>query len=240
MKNQFFKEIYARVTSWFWSLFRKTGRIPRFDERSRDYPVILDGVPTELRSVMWRRTLPALNQGRKSSCTGNAVVGVLATEPNSSDGVADTIQFNQDLALKLYSLATTLDSFGWEYPPTDKGSSCLAAMKAAKKLGLIKEYRWCFGIQDVLRTLSYVGPVVTGINWYSGFNSPDSSGEIHLSGDPTGGHAIQLIGIDVVGKKVWAVNSWGTRWGIDGRFSISFDLMEQLLAERGEGVVAVV
>jgi hypothetical protein len=239
MIAEFFNKIYVQLSNWISSLFRKTGRIPLFDERSKDYPVILDGVPTELRSVMWRRNLPALDQGRKSSCTGNAVVGALATEPNVSDGIADRITFNQQLAIDIYSKATTLDKFGWTYPPTDRGSSCLAAMKAAKAMGLIKQYRWCFGIQDILRTLSYIGPVITGINWYSGFNRPDSSGEIHLSGEKTGGHAIQLIGIDVENQKVWAVNSWGSRWGIQGRFCISFQLMERLLKERGEGVVAI-
>jgi hypothetical protein len=100
----------------------------------------------------------------------------LATEPNASDGIADKIKFDQALAVKIYSRATEIDPFVGSYPPKDTGSSVLSAMKAAKEMGLISEYRWCFGAEEVLIALSNPGPVEIGVRWYEGFDKPDCNG----------------------------------------------------------------
>lgn len=229
-----------RLFGWFGLFTRRLGRHVRFDERSRDYRVLLDGVPVTLRARTWERAVPAFNQGSLGSCTGNAVLGLIVTEPNDRDSFADKIVANQTLAVALYSRATSLDQFNGEYPPEDTGSSVLSAMKAAKEMWLIKEYRWCFGIEDVLRTLSYVGPVVIGCNWYAGFDKPNSYGQVFPTGGIRGGHAFELLGIDPDERLVWGINSWGSRWGKSGRFSIGFDDLHKLLKEDGEAVTVKV
>lgn len=237
---------WARLLGWVGIFHRRLGRHIRFDERSRHYRVVLDNTPTDLRNMLWDRQLPPLNQGHLGSCTGNAVVGLLATRPNDRDHPLDDescafedIDSAQDLAIDLYSRATEIDQYQGHYPPTDTGSSVLSAMKAARQAGLIREYRWCFDLNDVLRTLSHVGPVAIGIHWYSGFDSPDSSGLIKVRGRVRGGHAVELLGIDVEKKVVFGVNSWGSRWGNRGRFCMSYADLGRLLKERGEAVVAV-
>ena len=198
-------------------------------------PVYCAEMPTH-HTLVTRRNGKILISG---NCTGNAVVGLLATHPNDIDGIADNTNFSEGLAVNLYSRATELDQYVGTYPPDDTGSSVLSAMKAAKEYLLIEEYRWCFGLEDVLRTLSYVGPVAIGVNCYAGFYRPDSKGLIKISGERRGGHAVELLGIDAKNKVVWGINSWGRWWGKCGRFCMSFDDLNRLLKERGEAVTIV-
>lgn len=214
---------------------KRLGRHVQFDERSRAFRVQAPGAP--LVSKLWPRRLKPLNQGATGSCTGNALVGVLATEPYARPGT----NYTQTLARKVYAKATELDSISGIWPPTDTGSTVLCAMKAAQSMGLITGYSWCFGADDVLRTLSTIGPVEIGLNWYSGFDKPmPRSGLVKASGIVQGGHAFELHGLDVQKELVWAYNSWGAKWGVKGRFCFSFETLRRLLKEDGEAVAPIV
>jgi hypothetical protein len=73
---------------------------------------------------------------------------------------------------QLYWEAQKIDRWpGGAYPgaePHMEGSSVLAAVKVAKRLGYIEEYRWAFGIEDVKKAISEIGPVILGVPWYEG------------------------------------------------------------------------
>lgn len=222
---------------WTGLLSRRLGRHENFDEKSKEHRAITPEVERTLKTKMWKRELPPLNQGRLGSCSGNSCVGLLATEPNCHDGVGDNIKFDEDLAVKIYSKATEIDPFQGTYPPTDTGSSVLSTMKVAKSLGLISEYKWCFGVEEVLIALSNLGPVAVGVKWYEGFQKPDCDGLVKISGNIRGGHAFELIGIDVEKRVVWAMNSWGKFWGKNGMFCFSFEDLDRLLKENGEAVM---
>jgi hypothetical protein len=174
--------------------------------------------------------LKAFNQGDLGSCTGNGAVGVVCTEPYRKPGA----KYTEALARKVYSQATKDDTIAGAYPPKDTGSTVLAAMKALRDLGLAKGYHWCFGLDDVLKTLSTIGPVEVGVSWYEGFDKPSASGLVKISGAVRGGHAFELLGVDAEKKLVWAINSWGPDWGHDGRFAISWKDLDRLLHEDGE------
>ena len=217
----------------------RLGRHIHFDERSRAYRVVFKEEQQTLVTKIWDRPLPPLDQGNVGSCSGNGCVGVLATAPNNTDGVGDSVEFCEALAIQIYTRASQIDDFPGAYPEQDTGSSVLAVMKAAKELGLIAGYRWCIGIDDVLRTLSHIGSVEVGVQWYSNFDRPDNTGLVSVGGELEGGHAFELVGIDVERQVVWAVNSWGPNWGIGGRFCISFDDLRKLLTDAGEAVMVL-
>lgn len=139
-------------------------------------------------------------------------------------------------AVRIYSEATVLDGFDGTYPPDDNGSSGLAACKAAKNEGLIGSYRWAFGLDEALAAL-VLSPVMVGVGWYDGFDAPNPEGLVHVSGSIRGGHEFTLIGLDVKAETVFAVNSWGTGWGLHGRFCFSFADLSRLLTEDGDAVV---
>ena len=112
-------------------------------------------------------------------------------------------------------------------------------MKALKALGWTTGYVWCFGLDDVLKTLSTIGPVEVGINWYEGFDKPNASGLVKISGAVRGGHAFEILGVDAKKKIVIAENSWGTTYGVGGRFSFSWKDLDRLLNESGEAATVV-
>jgi hypothetical protein len=207
----------------------RLGRHLHFDDRSWNFPVTLrKGAAIQTR--IWNRTLKAFNQGDLGSCTGNGAVGVLCTEPYKQPGV----RYSEALARKVYSQATRDDTIVGAWPPKDTGSTVLGAMKALKDAGLAKGYQWCFSLDDVLKTLATVGPVEVGLNWYEGFDKPDAKGLVKLGGSVRGGHAFELLGVDAERKLVWAINSWGPDWGLNGRFAFSWKDLDRLLHEQGE------
>ena len=207
----------------------RLGRHLHFDERSKAFPVSLPKA-AKIVTRTWERTLAAFDQGDLGSCTGNGAVGVVCTAPYKQKGA----RYTEALARKVYSKATRDDVIVGVWPPQDTGSTVLGAMKALKDLGYATGYHWCFGLDDVLKTLSTLGPVEVGVNWYEGFDKPDASGLAKVSGEMRGGHAFELIGVDAEKKLVWAVNSWGSDWGLRGRFAFSWKDLDRLLHEDGE------
>ena len=69
--------------------------------------------------------------------------------------------------------------------------------KAAKQLGLISSYRHAFGVEHALEAL-VLRPVITGIRWYTSFDTPDSNGLVEIASGATvrGGHEIVADEID--------------------------------------------
>jgi hypothetical protein len=212
----------------------RLGRHIHFDERSRNYRVPVTSSATIVTRT-WARTVKPFDQGNLGSCTGNGAAGALATAPLFVKGKT----YNEALAVKIYSRATVDDSIVGTYPPTDTGSTVLAAMKACKDLKLASGYNWCFSLNDVLLTLSTIGPVDVGVNWYSGFDNPTAAGKVKISGSVRGGHSFEILGVDTKAKTVLAENSWGASWGLAGRFIFSWANLERLLSEQGEAASIV-
>lgn len=187
---------------------------------------------TRIRTV--KHEVPSwlpLDQGDIGSCTANALVGALAIAPNKP---AKT--FTEQDALALYARETADEGYPW--PPNDPGGSGLAVCKAAKEMGLVKSYRHAFGVTNALRTL-VTRPVITGINWYSSFDHPNRDGLVTITPSAVvrGGHEIVATGLDAENQLVWFLNSWGSSWGKNGTFAMSWDDWDRLLHEEGDVTV---
>jgi hypothetical protein len=207
------------------------GRLVEHDPRSLNFPFPVTDVP--LVTKTWGRYGTILNQGNLGSCTGNAIAGACNCKIIH---IPDTVAFHEKDAVHAYSVATQLDGFPGAYPPDDTGSSGLAACKAAKSFGWITSYQHAFDINSALQALMH-GPVITGVNWYEGFDNPDASGYVKISGQIRGGHEFVIRGYRALTKLVWADNSWGSSWGYYGRFCFSVDTWAQLLSEQGDVTV---
>lgn len=220
------------------SLHPRFDRLVRFDERSRAFPVreLFDTEP--LSSKKWRCDVH-LDQGAEGACAGFGVTHELVAHPKAVDGLDAKFAREQ-----IYWEAQKIDSWpGGSYPgasPFYEGTSVLAAIKVAQKLGYFDEYRWAFGLDDVVTTLSQLGPVVLGVNWYEGMSRPDSAGLIRVSGTKLGGHCILAKGVKVKKQQIMLHNSWGPNWGpIGGDCFISFADLDRLLSESGEAVIPI-
>lgn len=210
---------------------KRLGRHIDHDPKSRDFPA----TGAAIQSVFHLRRLPILDQGSLGSCTGNAMAGLLCTDPNGRvmGGLDLAARWTEDQAIDLYKLATRLDGFDGTYPPEDTGSSGLGVAKAAKRYGLISSYWHAFGLEHALRALT-LRPVIFGINWYEGFDNPDEKGLVKIEGSVRGGHEVEACGINTGNYLVYLANSWGPMWGLQGYFTMSFDDLGQLLDEGGD------
>jgi hypothetical protein len=209
---------------------KRLGRHINHDPRSLDF-----AAPRQpITSVCHRAEGLPLNQGEVGSCTAEALCGALDSEPNVDGRV-----FNQEDALKVYTEETILEKE--PYPEHDPGGSGLEVCKAARKMGLIQSYQHAFGVEHALEAL-VVRPVITGINWYTSFDHPDpQTGLVEIAPDATvrGGHEIVADEIDAENELVWFWNSWGSGWGVEGRFCMSFATWDQLLKEHGDVTVPI-
>lgn len=207
------------------------GRRVEFDEASRRYPIRTLLRPALRTSKMWD-CYAQLDQGNVGACVGFSWAGELAATPEAVPGVSDST------GTALYDRAQLLDQ--WADTPPEEGSSVLAGAKAVTEAGWLAEYRWAFGLDDLLDALSQFGPAVLGIPWLDGMMSTDAAGFIHAIGGKRGGHAILARGVNVEIGAVWLHNSWGPDWGQGGGAWISFDDLRALLADDGEACIPVV
>lgn len=105
-------------------------------------------------------------------------------------------------------------------------------------------YRWVLpdesdAVDVIVTALLTQSPVMLGVNWYSGFDSPTATGDVKISGSIRGGHAFTLTGVSTKYRRVRAKNSWGTSWGHNGHFRFSFDDLARLVHEDGEAAVCI-
>lgn len=208
----------------------KLGRLPHFDERSKNFPIRAIAPTREPVTREWE-TGPTLNQGILSACVGFSWVHYLTSFPQQSLG------FNEHHALGIYKTAQMID----EYPgEAYEGTSCLAGVKALKLLysTVIDSYRWAFSLEDVLCAVSFISPVVLGIDWTTEMFEP-VMGFITPRGRKVGGHAITATGVNMELSYVTLKNSWGPEWGNEGKCKITFGDLEKLLKRKGEACIAI-
>jgi hypothetical protein len=69
--------------------------------------------------------------------------------------------------------------------------------------------------------------------------SPAADGRVTPTGSIAGGHEFVADEVDAENERVWFSNSWGTGWGVEGRFFMTFADFGRLLAEQGDVTIFV-
>lgn len=203
-----------------------------FDEQSREYPISALTTTKRPRSYTWRIGPPSpLDQGREGACVGFAWVHELMARPSEVRTVA-----TRD-AMDVYRAAQKIDEWAGE---AYEGTSILAGAKILQQRGWIQQYRWAFGIDELIMGVGYNGPAVIGIPWYSGMYDPDADGVLRIAGSLVGRHAILTRRVNMRRETFTVRNSWG-RWGKNGSgdAEVPFETMERLLKNWGEACFAV-
>lgn len=201
---------------------------PSHDDRSRKFPVsaILDThIP---RSYTWRCDVH-MDQGREGACVGFGTAHEIAARPKVHP-------VTEILARAIYTEAKKID----EWPGENyDGTSVLAGMKIAQRMGFYGGYRWAFTLNDALTAISRHGPAVIGVWWHEGMVFPDKDGLIRPTGSKVGGHCILVKGVSVTKKLIRLHNSWGPFWGAGGDAYMSWDDFGALLDDDGECAIPV-
>jgi hypothetical protein len=141
-------------------------------------------------------------------------------------------------AVSVYAQATHHDHILGVYPPFDTGSSGLAVMRVMKTRGWISGYKHAFSPSHAIGALM-LGPGISGLTWLTGCDEPDAHGVVRYRGTVRGGHEVELVGYDAGARLVWFCNSWGTSWGKDGYFAMSYDDFALALADHGDATFPV-
>lgn len=214
----------------------RLARLTHFDKRSLSYPVRAAVAGKAPRSFTWSCS-KWLDQGSEGACVGFSMTHELVARPAVvTKGMTPT--FARE---KVYWEAQKVDPWeGGSYPgarPFYEGTSVLAGVQTLQKLGYIEEYRWAFGLEDLVLAVGYCGPAVLGIAWYEGMFDIAPCGYLHVTGQPAGGHAILCNGVSVTKRTFNLHNSWGKSWGNKGDATITWDEMDRLLHEEGEAVI---
>lgn len=211
---------------------KRLGRHVHHDPRSRSFPA---QQATKLISVRHTSAGLPLNQGQVGSCTANALCGALNSRPHWA---AEQPTLGEPDAVFVYSAEEVLQGSG-PYPPNDQGGSGTEVCQAAKNLGWLSSYQHALGLEHALAAL-VIRPVIIGIDWYTSFDTPSSSGLIALAAGATvrGGHELDVDEIDMENKLIGGWQSWGpTDWPAGGRFYLSFTDFGSLLAAQGDVTV---
>jgi hypothetical protein len=221
----------------------RLGRHVQHDPRSLRYA---HGVlpKTAIRSVDWTRRAPIFDQGDLGSCTGNAAAGLVGTDSQARAGLTsvtvgeEVLPVDEDFAVRLYELATSLDEFDGQYPPTDTGSSGIGAAKALVKLGLATKYSHAFSL-TALQSALQSGPVMAGTVWLNSMFNTDRDGYVIVdrkSGE-AGGHEYVISAYDAARQAYRLDNSWGTSWGMRGSAWYRQADLQWLLSQDGDVTV---
>lgn len=213
-----------------------TGLIPVWDERSRGYPIreLLTAAPRQDKD--WPLSI-YLDQLQEGACVGFTGAEEAAAEPVVVRGVNDA------LGRRIYAEAQKIDP--WANTPHE-GTTMIAGATVMMTLGFWTEYRWAFGIDDVIDTLVQFGPVAFAGPWYPPMFNPTAEGQLVMDGQATAGHAITGRKLDWARGRVWIRNHWlrkpdgnGSFWGVNGEAFFPIETLDKWLKSGGQCMVPV-
>lgn len=219
----FLEKLWFKLT--LWSKKRKLDVSQKEDPRNKEFPLetIFEDTPGSIKSKRWKCPI-RLNQGPEGMCVAFGIKHWTATEPNK----LDQLPTYKD-AKELYNKIQKNDRWpGEDY----SGTSLEDGLKMLKKEGSISEFRWSYNTKDIIKCIVGFGPLIFVIPTYQGFYYPKiMTGEILPKGKIVGWHCILCNEYDVKNDRIWFVNSWGKKYGKDGRCWMSSKTLDKCFKE---------
>ena len=163
----------------------------------------------------WENPL-RLDQGREGACVGFGWTGYLNSAPV-------THNFDSNYALSLYHEITQRDEYPGDWRTGQSGTSVRSGAKDVRRRGFIQAYAFTYDAEDIALWILNQGPVVIGVPWLTGMDTPAPPGYFALvRGRLRGGHCVVVDQVSWYGagdrrNRFGFANSWGTRYGNQGR-----------------------
>ena len=213
---------------------RGLGWRPAEDERDYKAEDYFTAVAAEKTSgkAHWANPIQ-LDQGSEGACVGFGWTGFLNAQPVKHE-------YGNEIGFDIYHRAQEID----EWPGEDySGTSVRAGAKVIKEREHINTYAFTQDVEILSLFILNNGPTPIGVAWHQGMDRVDSEGYIYPTGSVRGGHCVIVDGV------VWGVegevdrfrirNSWGSRWGLNGRCRIKAEDLQQLLSSGGTACMAI-
>lgn len=196
------------------------------------------------------------DQGRLGSCTAQALAGNLEFLDKKIDAqyidvsrlfiyynerlLMDTVEYDSGASLRIG--IKTLKNYGacaetlWPYQISLFDDKPPEKCYADAKEHTIISYHRINGLSEMLACLGEGYPFVFGFTVYESFESPKvaATGEVAMpkkKEKSIGGHAVMAAGYNLAKKRFLVRNSWGTKWGKKGYFTMPFEYLETLAAD---------
>jgi len=188
-----------------------------------------------------------LDQGNLGDCVANAFKFAISSQTNKRVQISrlflyaicrilDNTPLNQDSGTTVRTASSSILKYGiineTVYDYNISLFSNLPPLSVFKSATYLQHYKYTFINQNELSIKQCLiinkTPIIFGFMVYSSFMStsvtntgivpmPDLSTETLM-----GGHCTCIIGYDDVTKMFTCVNSWGTNWGINGKFYMPY------------------
>jgi len=207
---------------------RKFGRIPSsIDERDWDLGDFITPTFRVAREAKLDFPCVPLDQENTSHCVGFSMAHFGINLPTW------TAYSKQD-AHQLYYKCKEVDGD----PGAENGTTIRSAARVLQDIGAIDNYAFARDINSIRWWLLNKGPLIVGTMWTEGMMTPDKQGLLDIHGFVLGGHAY-LINEWRKDGLLGIKNSWGPRWGENGKAYITVDDFEKLFLYGGEALAAV-
>lgn len=207
--------LISRIKGFFKSKSNGLGHIILPDVRDENFPLSIPlGAVKETDLLFQKWQIGRIyNQGSEPTCVGYALNQILRSSP-----YVDT---NPPPPGLIYEKAKQIDEFQGKSPVG--GTSLRAGLTVLRTLDKIDSYYWANSVDEIIRYIRSVGPLVTGTQWETSMSMPDWEGRVKLGGGVMGGHAYVIYGVDLQRKVFLCANSWGEDWGHSGTFIIDIN-----------------
>lgn len=167
-----------------------------------------------------------LDQGVEGSCVGHGWTAWHNAKPTGY-----LHQRDHEYAFDWYLRAQQID----EWPGTNyEGTSVRAGARVGIERGLLSEYVWASGLDEIDTWLLGRGPLVLGVNWWSSLDDPDTNGfvTVDTSSGIRGGHCLLAFGKDLNGNYPLQ-QSWGEGFGKEGVIYMKPEDMQRWISGGG-------